>query len=161
MYLVERIYRLTHREKDVHYKYKYPLWHYVMIPIRKYMSAVVIPTIPFNGVRVLFYRMLGYKIGKGCFIGMRCYFDDFCYKDIIIGNNVTISYGVYFACHGRRQGHHKIIIEDKAYVGMKASIICPKGDVIIGKEAVIGTMTLVNKSVPPKTTAVGVPARFI
>ena len=48
----------------------------------------------------------------GTFIGMHCYLDDLCYDKIEIGKNVTISYGVYFACHGRKQGHNKIIIED-------------------------------------------------
>lgn len=125
------------------------------------MSAVIIPTIPFNGLRILLYKMLGYKIGKGCFIGMRCYLDDYCFKNIEIGNNVTVSYGVYFACHGKHQSHNRIVLEDNVYIGMRASIICPKGDVVIGNSAIVGTMTLVNKSVPPHTTAIGVPCRFL
>lgn len=40
-----------------------------------------------------------------------------------IGDNVTISYGVYFACHGRNQGHNPIAIEDGAYIGMRVSFI--------------------------------------
>ena len=40
-----------------------------------------------------------------------------------IGNNVTISYGVYFACHGKNRGHLPIVVEDNAYIGMRASII--------------------------------------
>ena len=92
---------------------------------------------------------------------MRCYLDDLCYDKIEIGKNVTISYGVYFACHGRKQGHNKIIIKDGAYIGMRASIIAPKGDVVIGEKAIIGTMTLVNKSVPAGMTAVGVPCKIL
>lgn len=92
---------------------------------------------------------------------MRCYLDDLCYDKIEIGKNITISYGVYFACHGRKQGHNKIIIKDGAYIGMRASIIAPKGDVVIGEKAIIGTMTLVNKSVPAGITAVGVPCRIL
>lgn len=55
-------------------------------------------------------QMCRFKIGKGCFIGMKCYLDDLCVDEIIIGDNETISYGVYFACHGRKQGHNKIEI---------------------------------------------------
>ena len=67
--------------------------------------------------------MCGFKIGKHVFIGMRCYLDDMCYKLLTIGNNVTISYGVYFACHGKNQDHLPITIEDNVYIGMRASII--------------------------------------
>ena len=104
------IYKLTHRkckEEDIPYYYKYSLWTIIMKPVRKWLSAVVIPKVPFNGVRVFLYKIIGYKIGKGCFIGMHCYLDDMCYDLMEIGNNVTISYGVYFACHGRKQGHNK------------------------------------------------------
>ena len=89
MYLIERLYVITHHGGGVKvpYQYTYPLCHYIMAPIRKYMCVVVIPSIPFNGLRVLLYKMIGFKIGKGCFIGMRCYLDDYCYKDIEIGNN--------------------------------------------------------------------------
>lgn len=94
----------------------------------------------------------------GTFIGMHCYLDDLCYDKIEIGKNVTISYGVYFACHGRKQGHNKIVIEDGAYVGMRTSIIAPK-DVTIGTGAIVGAASLVNRSVPPWTIVAGVPAK--
>ena len=32
--------------------------------------------------------------------------------EIEIGNNVIISYGVYFACHGPNQGHNRIVIKN-------------------------------------------------
>lgn len=93
---------------------------------------------------------------------MRCYLDDMCYDLIEIGNDVTISYGVYFACHGRKQGHNKIVIKDGAYIGMKASIIARKEEgTIIGENAVIGACSLVNKSVPDNATVVGVPAKIL
>ena len=131
-----------------------------MKPIRKYLSAVIIPTIPFNGFRVTCYRLIGYKIAKGAFIGMRCYLDDLCYDKIEIGKNVTISYGVYFACHGHRQEHNRIIIKDGAYIGMGASIIA-KTDVVIGENVMVGACSLVNKSLPDNCTAVGVPCRIL
>jgi acetyltransferase-like isoleucine patch superfamily enzyme len=95
---------------------------------------------------------------------MRCYLDDLCYDLLKIGNNVIISYGVFFACHGRNQGHSPITIEDGAYIGMRASIISktPTNDgVIIGKKAVVGACSLVNKNVPDGATAVGVPCRIV
>lgn len=91
---------------------------------------------------------------------MRCYLDDLCYDKIEIGKNVTISYGVYFACHGHGQGHNKIVIKDGAYIGMRTSIIASH-DIEIGEKSMIGAMSLVNKSIPAGKTAVGVPCRLI
>ena len=102
--------------------------------------------------------MCGFKIGKGCFIGMKCYFDDLCVDKIVVGDNVTISYGVYFACHGKNQGHNQIVINDGAYIGMRASITA-RHDIEIGEKAIVGAMSLVNKSVADGATVVGVPAK--
>lgn len=91
---------------------------------------------------------------------MKCYLDDLCVDKLLIGNNVTISYGVYFACHGAKQGHNKVVIRDGAYVGMRTSITV-RHDIEIGEDAVIGAMALVNKSIPAGETAVGVPCRVV
>ena len=91
---------------------------------------------------------------------MHCYLDDMCYDLMEIGNYVTISYGVYFACHGRKQGHNKIVIKDHAYIGMRANVIA-RTDIEIGENAVIGACTLVNKSVPDGKTVVGIPCKII
>lgn len=119
-------------------------------------------TIPFSNLRVQCYRYCGYKIGKKTFIGMRCYLDDMCYDMIDIGDNVTISYGVFFACHGRNQGHNKLIIKNGAYIGMNSSIVArsDKG-LVIGENAVVGACSLVNKSVADNSVVVGVPAKEI
>ena len=131
-------------------------------PIRKWFSAVVIPTIPFSNLRVQCYRWCGYKIGKGTFIGMRCYLDDMCYDLLEIGDNVTISYGVYFACHGKNQEHNRMIIQNGAYIGMRATLVARSQEgLIIGENAVVGACALVNKSVPQGATVVGIPAKIL
>lgn len=164
MTLLECIYRLTHRAaikegSKVPYYCKYSFLTIVVKPIRKYFSVVVIPNIPFNGLRVWAYRRCGYKIGKNVFIGMRCYLDDLCYDKIIIEDNATISYGVYFACHGRKQNHNLIHIGKHAYIGMRAMIVARR-DIEIGDNAIIGAGTLVNKSVPNDSTSVGIPCKI-
>ncbi len=164
MRIIKNLYEKITAKKAPYYL-SYPIATVVTKPIRKYFTNVVAANCPFNCVRILIYKLCGFKIGKHCFIGMRCYLDDMCYKQIVIGNNVTISYGVYFACHGKNQKHLPIIIEDNVYIGMRASIISKnkKEDVgiTIGEKAIIGSNTLVNKSVPPKATAIGVPCRII
>ena len=91
---------------------------------------------------------------------MKCYLDDLCVDKIVIGDNVTISYGVYFACHGKNQGHNHIVIKDGAYIGMRASITA-RNDIEIGNNAIVGAMSLVNKSVADDATVVGVPAKSL
>lgn len=128
---------------------------------RKWLSAKIIPHMVLNGWRIFFYRLCGYNIGKNVFIGMRCYLDDLEPHMLTIEDNVTISYGVFFACHGYGQQHMPITIKKGAYVGMRSSIISGKTGVTIGENAVVGACTLVNKDIPSGATAVGVPCRII
>lgn len=132
------------------------IWHI----IRKWICQNLAPNCAITGVRIGLYRLCGFKIGKGTFIGMKCYLDDLCVDKIEIGNNVIISYGVYFACHGPKQDHNRIVIEDGAYIGMRASLIAPV-DIVIGNKAIVGAMALINKSVPAERTAVGIPCRIL
>jgi len=145
--------------------YNYSILAIIAKPIRKFFTNSVAPFCPFNFIRISIYRACGFKIGKHVFIGMHCYLDDMCYNLMSIGNNCTISYGVYFACHGRNQGHYPIKIEDGAYIGMRANIISKNGNdvsgITIGKKAVIGACTLVNKNIPNGATAVGIPCRIV
>lgn len=159
----KRIYEKVMRKPAPRYMNN-SLWMLFMKPIRKFFTNTVAPLCPFNFIRIAIYKMCGFKIGKHVFIGMHCYLDDMCYDLMRIGNNVIISYGVYFACHGRNQGHYPITVEDGAYIGMRANIISktPARDgVVIGKKAVVGACTLVNKNVPDGATAVGVPCKII
>lgn len=161
MGLILKYYKWRHpgvSEDKIPERYKISLWAAIKKPFRKWFSAVVVPKIPFTNLRVACYRLCGYKIGKNTFIGMHCYLDDLCYDKIEIGNNVTISYGVYFACHGRKQWHNRIVIEDGAYIGMRASIIAPT-DIIIGEKSIVGAASLVNRSVEKGEIVAGVPAK--
>ncbi len=161
--LMSWLWRKTHGKNltPPYYCY-YSLSVIILKPIRKWLSAVLIPTIPFSNLRVQCYRWCGYKIGKNCFIGMRCYLDDMCHDLIEIEDNVTISYGVYFACHGRKQGHNRILIKQGAYIGMNASIIARREEgTVVGRNAIVGACSLVNKSVPDEGVVAGIPARAI
>lgn len=151
--------------KPAPYYYDYSLGLVISKPIRKWVAQCLAPNCVFNNVRILLYRLCGFKIGSHVFIGMKCYLDDMCYDLISIGDNVTISYGVYFACHGKNQGHYTITVEDGAYVGMRASIISKNsqkigGGTTIGRNAIVGACTLVNKDIPEGATAVGIPCRI-
>lgn len=165
MRIAKKVYETIKKEPAPYY-YEYSLITLFVKPVRKFFVNVVAPNCVSNIVRIAIYKACGFDIGKNVFIGMHCYLDDMCYDLISIGNNVTISYGVYFACHGKNQGHYPIRIEDGAYIGMRASLISKNANgsdsgIIIGKEAVIGSNCLVNMDIPDGKTAVGIPCRIV
>jgi len=160
MKLAELYYKF--REKPIPYYAKYPAWLIIWKPIRKFINVVFIPNVPFSTLRIFFYRYLvGYKIGKNVFIGMKCYLDDLEPQNTIIEDNVTISYGCYFALHGIGQSHTHIHIKKGAYIGMRATIISGTEGICIGENSIIGAASLANKSLPNNVTAVGVPASIL
>lgn len=161
--LLKYYYKITHKgckDEEIPYYFRRSiigeLWHL----IRKGICQNIAPNCVMNPVRIGLYRLCGFKIGKGTFIGMKCYLDDLCIDKIEIGNSVIISYGVYFACHGPNQGHNKIIIKDNAYVGMRASIIA-RNDIVLGENSIVGAQALVNKSIPAGMTAIGIPCKIV
>ena len=160
MKLAEVFYKV--RKRPVPYYAKYPLWLIILKPVRKFINVVLIPNIPFSNLRIYCYRILvGYKIGRNVFIGMKCYLDDLEPGSTIIEDNVTISYGCYFALHGKNQEHTYIHVKKGAYIGMRATIIAGPDGLIIGENSIVGAASLVNKSIPDGKIAVGVPAKVI
>lgn len=156
-------YKLRHpgvSDNDIPYYYKRSilgeLWHLV----RKGICQNIAPNCVLTPVRIGLYRLCGFKIGKNVFIGMKCYFDDLDPQNLIIEDNAGISYGVYFSCHGKKQGHNKIIIRNDAHIGFRATILA-RTDIEIGERAMVGAMSFVNKSVPADKTVAGVPAKII
>lgn len=161
--LLKLIYKLSHKgvsDEDIPYYYKRSILQEVWHLIRKGICQNIAPNCVLTPVRIALYRLCGFKIGKNVFIGMKCYFDDICPENMIIEDEVGISYGVYFSCHGRKQDHHKIIIRKDAHIGMRATILA-RTDIEIGEKAMVGSMSFVNKSVPAYTTVAGVPAKVI
>ena len=69
------IYKLRHPSatwNDIPYYYKRSIiaecWHL----IRKAICQNIAPNCVLNPVRIALYRLCGFKIGKGTFIGMKC-----------------------------------------------------------------------------------------
>lgn len=146
--------------EDIPNFYKRSLLGQVWHTIRKCICQNIAPNCVLNPVRIALYRLCGFKIGKNVFIGMKCYFDDLDPQNLIIEDNVGISYGVYFSCHGRKQGHNQIILRNDAHIGFRATILA-RTDIEIGERAMVGAMSFVNKSVPADKTVAGVPAKII
>jgi len=159
MYLVEQFYQKILKKEPPYYA-KYSLWLIMWKPLRKYLNVVIIPNVPFSNLRVILYRLIGFKIGKNVFIGMKCYLDDVAIDKMTIEDNVTISYGCYFACHGKGQKHTQILIKKGAYIGMRCNILSGKEGIVIGEKSIIGAGSLVNKNVQAGVTAMGIPLKI-
>ena len=160
MYLAELLYKKILKKEPPYYA-KYSLWLIIWKSLRKYLNVVIIPNIPFSNLRVILYRLIGFNIGKNVFIGMKCYLDDVAIDKIVIEDNVVISYGCYFACHGLNQGHTPIIIKRGAYIGMQSKLISGKKGITVGEKSIIGAGSLVNRDVPKGSVAVGVPIKIL
>ena len=159
MRIAALLYRAVGR--PVPYYADYPLALILWKPIRKWLNVVVIPNVVFTRLRVALYRLIGFRIGRHVFIGMKCYLDDVEPALTTIEDNVVISYGTYFAIHGLDQGHTPIHIRENAYVGMRCTIVSGKHGVTIGRNAVVGAGSLVHESIPDDVVAAGCPARII
>ncbi len=159
MLIVEEFYKKILKKEPPYYA-KYSLWLILWKPIRKYLNVVIIPNIPFTNLRVALYRLIGFNIGKNVFIGMKCYMDDVAVDKTIIEDGVSISYGCYFASHGKGQRHTSIVIKKGAYIGMRCNILSGKDGIIVGKKSIVGAGSLVNKNVPDGARAMGIPLRI-
>lgn len=126
--------------------------------------------IPSNNLRIFFYRLAGYIIGKKVYVGERTIIVDELAdsNNLILGNRVAVSPGVIFVTssapnnsklardYAVRNG--TIFVEDDVWIGAGA-IVLP--NVRIGYCSIVGAGSVVTKDVCPYSVVVGSPARKI
>jgi|SRR5579872_514672 len=111
-------------------------------------------------------------LGDGCNIGRRCMIS--AQNRIEIGRNVLMAPTALLMDHNHAyenvnvpivdQGNTtggRIRIEEGCWIGYGASVVCSDGELIVGKNSVIGANTTVTRSVPPYSVVVGNPARVV
>ena len=89
--VLSTLYLCTHpnvHEENIPYWFKRSIIGEILHLLRKGICQNIAPCCVLTPVRIGLYRLCGFKIGKGGFIGMKCYFDDLCVDKIVIGNNV-------------------------------------------------------------------------
>lgn len=136
------------------------------------MNWVIFEPISPRLLRPFLLRRLGCKVGKGVFIGDHVRIDQNHADLISIGDNAHITGGCRLLCHqrnlfGYRKGDDasklkyklgKISIGKGCMIGME-SLIMP--NVIIGEGSIVGAYSLVSKSIPAWSIAVGRPAKVL
>ncbi|KAG1342151.1 serine acetyltransferase 1, chloroplastic [Cocos nucifera] len=79
-------------------------------------------------------------------------------KTVVVGEDVSILHGVTLGGTGKERGDRHPKIGDGVLVGAGTQIV---GNVEVGEGAKIGAGSVVLRAVPPRTTAVGNPARLV
>lgn len=118
-----------------------------------------------------FFRECGLMIGEGCRIFSKNPAETFGSEPYLIriGHHVTITSGVKFITHDggtwvfRQEDPDfdvfgPIEVKDNVFIGI-GTLIMP--GVTIGENCVIGSHSVVSRSIPPNSVAAGVPARVI
>ena len=110
---------------------------------------------------------LGGKLGKNVFIGAGTLVDlDIAFL-LEIGDRVVIASNSIIELHDSSLSNilgkgklrvGKVIIKDNAYIGVATTVLA---GVVIGKGALIGANSLVNKSIPSGEVWAGVPVKYI
>ncbi len=119
-------------------------------------------------VRFVYYTFLrfnGVKIGSNTFISLGAKIDT-QFGKISIGDNVHITSGCVLLAHDgalkqidpTANPRGQIIIEDNVFIGVNSVVLM---NVTIGENSVIGAGSIVNKSIPANSLAIGNPAKVI
>lgn len=140
----------------------------IWIRLLHHIARHIIP----GKLRIIFHRMRGVKIGKNVLVGLDVHIDDSFPDKVTIEDNVFLTAGCMLLTHKRDLKHYEygmwvgncpfivapIHIKESAHIGIR-TVILP--GVTIGKGAIIGAHSLVEKDVPDYCVATGVPARVI
>lgn len=135
-----------------------PAWrvikNFVVIEIGRYL--------PFLSWKNFLYRhFLGMQIGPQASIGLMVMLDIFHPEYIEIGADSIIGYNTTILCHEflpREYRLGRVEIGKGVLVGSNTTIL---PGVRIGDAAIVSACSLVNRDVPPRTLAGGVPVRVL
>lgn len=135
-------------------------------------KAYILEPLHKKNIRPAIWRFLGCEVGKNVHIGHNVRLDFGNTKLIHVGNDVVLSNGVTILCHrrdvskytqGQKATRLPFVYEDVTLgkgcqIGLNTTIL---PGVTIGEGTIIGSCSVVTKSIPEWCIAVGNPAKVI
>ncbi|MEW6725460.1 MAG: acyltransferase [Bacillota bacterium] len=117
--------------------------------------------LPWLGLKNVFYRLTGMKVGRNVAVGAMAVFDFFYPELITLEDNVVIGYNATilaheFLVHEYRLG--PVVVGANTLISANSTVLA---GVTIGSNTQISAMSLVNTDVPHNVLAGGVPVRVI
>ncbi len=122
---------------------------------------------PVNSWRIKMHRMRGVNIGKNVFIGLKVTLDHSYPEYIYIGDNVSLAGNNFVLTHSNPYKHFEktfksyiapVVIKDNSWVSIGVTLL---PGVSIGEYSVVAAGSVVQKSIPDKVIAGGIPAKVI
>jgi len=111
-------------------------------------------------------------LGDGCQIGRRCMISAknkvWLEADVLLGPSVLITDHSHEFSDPNRPIHAQgltaggtVHIEPNCWLGHGAVVLCNSGDLVLGRNSVVGANSVVTRSVPAFSVVVGNPARVV
>jgi len=137
-------------------------WFKTRNPLRLFVNFIVVYAMRFAPslrLKNFFYRLLGARVERGASLALGVIVDFFFPELVEIGENAIIGYNTVILTHEFLQKEWRkgrVKIGRNALIGANC-VILP--GVVIGENAVVSSMSLVNKDVPANSFYGGVPVR--
>jgi acetyltransferase-like isoleucine patch superfamily enzyme len=115
--------------------------------------------LPSLSLKRFLLRLLGMKIGRNAAIGLSVQFDIFFPELITLKDNCMLGYNTTILCHEFLQKSlriGKVIIGENALIATNCLIL---PGVMVGRNSVVSSMSLVNKDIPANSFYGGIPAK--
>lgn len=129
------------------------VWNFLCIYLAKYSPSL--------GLKAFLYRLTGAKIGKNVSIGLAVVLDVFYPHLITIEDNVVVGYNSTILCHEflvRDARIGPVVLKRDVMIGANSTILA---GVTVGEGTEVSAMSLVNRDLPPRVLAGGVPVKVI
>ena len=112
------------------------------------------------------------RVGDRCFIGRRSHIS--AKNSIEIESDVLLAASVLIQDHGHEFGNIEVPIKNQGtaaggtirigqgcWIGQGAAIVCDNGELVLGRNCVVGVNAVVTRSAPPYSVLSGNPARIV
>lgn len=137
---------------------------FLLKKIRNYFLTLMAYNCPFNSWRIMFHRWRGVKIGTNVTIGYHVTLDHSYPEYIEIEDNASLSGDNYILTHTTPKTHWKGVVEsyidpvrikNGAWLTIGVKVL---PGVTIGEKSIVTAGSVVNKNIPGKVLAGGIPA---